>query len=118
METIIDELNENTLDDKAQLKRWSDEIIKTWSDSGKLALSARVTDYTVDSLRDAYDLYWEGDADLTDHLGNLNEEWLKALGFADVTDPVSFPYAGNGDTVWLTEFRANNFTTWLQEATA
>jgi hypothetical protein len=117
METIIDELNENTLD-RAQLQRWSDEIIKTWHESGKLALSARVTDYTVGSLRDAYDLYWDGDVDLTDHLDELNEEWLRALGFADVTDPVSFPYAGNGDTVWLTEFMSKDFTTWLQEATA
>lgn len=117
METIIDELNENTLD-RAQLQRWSDELIKTWHQSGKLALSARVTDYTVESLREAYDLYWNGDADLTDHLEDLKEEWLRALGFADVTDPVSFPYAGNGDIVWLTEFRANNFTEWLQEVTA
>jgi hypothetical protein len=80
------------------LSELSDLIVDSWNELGYVVMSEDIRE-----AAEVYGLQWNGNLSFK----QANERYLKACGFSEHNAPLSFPYGGNGDCVWLLELSAD-----------
>ena len=105
---------------RCELENLSEKLIEHWEAQGKLVLSdgygyGSDVDVVCDQLSsDPPKRVLEFLCDADDQsLAHLNKKWYKAVGFGEFFEPLWFWWAGNGDPVWLTDFKIDHFSDWV-----